>query len=99
MFPLFYFKYSFFLFKSIPLDFLNYLSYVGELPLAISFITFTAVAILIDIRNKTFDEKLTFVNFSEFILYFPQLIAGPILRAKDLIPQLRNKISFKKKKY
>jgi len=97
MFPLFYFKYSFFLFKSIPLDFLNYLSYVGELPLAISFITFTAVAILIDIRNKTFDEKLTFVNFSEFILYFPQLIAGPILRAKDLIPQLRNKISFKKK--
>ena len=41
MFPLFYFKYSFFLFKSIPLFNLNYLSYVGELPLAISFITFT----------------------------------------------------------
>ena len=97
MFPLFYFKYSFFLFKSIPLDFLNYLSYVGELPLAISFITFTAVAILIDIRNKTFDDNLTFVNFSEFILYFPQLIAGPILRAKNLIPQLKNKIFFKKK--
>ena len=96
MFPLFYFKYSFFLFKSIPLVNLNYLSYVGELPLAISFITFTAVAILIDIRNKTFDNNLTFVNFSEFILYFPQLIAGPILRAKDLIPQLKNKIFFKK---
>jgi alginate O-acetyltransferase complex protein AlgI len=94
--PLFYFKYSFFIFSFIPLKILNNFSYIGELPLAISFITFTAVAILIDIKNKTFNETLTFVNFSEFILYFPQLIAGPILRAKELIPQLKNKIFFKK---
>ena len=93
--PLFYFKYSFFIFSFIPLDFLNYFSYKGELPLAISFITFTAVAILIDIKNRTFNDNLTFINFSEFILYFPQLIAGPILRAKELIPQLKNKIFFK----
>ena len=93
--PLFYFKYSFFVFSFIPLEFLNYFSYKGELPLAISFITFTAVAILIDIRNRTFNDNLTFINFSEFILYFPQLIAGPILRAKELIPQLKNKIFFK----
>jgi alginate O-acetyltransferase complex protein AlgI len=93
--PLFYFKYSFFVFSFIPLEFLNYFSYKGELPLAISFITFTAVAILIDIKNRTFNDNLTFINFSEFILYFPQLIAGPILRAKELIPQLKNKIFFK----
>ena len=95
--PLFYFKYSFFIFGFIPIDFLNYFSYRGELPLAISFITFTAIAILIDIKNKIFNDKLTFIDFSQFILYFPQLIAGLILRAKDLLPKLKNKIIFKKK--
>ena len=94
--PLFYFKYSFFIFSFVPSNFFNYFSYVGDLPLAISFITFTAIAILIDIRNKIFSDNLTFMDFSEFILFFPQLIAGPILRAKDLIPQLRNKIFIKK---
>ena len=94
--PLIYFKYSTFLFNTLHLDYLKSFAYGGEIPLAISFITFTSVALLVDIKNREFNEELTFTNFSEFIVYFPQLIAGPILRAKELVPQLKNKIYFKK---
>ena len=92
--PLFYFKYSSFLLSFIPINFPSYFSYNGDLPLAISFVTFTAIAILIDVRNKIFNDNFNFTSFSEFLLYFPQLIAGPILRARELLPQLKNKIIF-----
>tara|TARA_E500000178_G_scaffold206132_1_gene203609 strand:+ start:798 stop:1850 length:1053 start_codon:yes stop_codon:yes gene_type:complete len=70
------------------------LSYKGNLPLAISFITFTAIAILVDVKTKKYNEKINFFSLSEFLIYFPQLIAGPILRAKELIPLLKKKIIF-----
>jgi len=66
------------------------------LPLAISFITFTAVAFIIDVKKKVFNEEIPFFVFLEFIIYFPQLIAGPILRAKELVPSLKKKIIFSK---
>ena len=56
--------------------------------------TFTAVAILVDIKTKKYNDKISFYTFSEFLVYFPQLIAGPILRANELIPILKNKIIF-----
>ena len=93
--PLFYFKYSFFIGNLFNLNFMSNFSYRGDLPLAISFITFTAIAILIDVKTKKFNEKINFLTFSEFLIYFPQLIAGPILRANELIPLLRDKIIFK----
>ena len=40
------------------------------------------------------NENLNFKSLTEFIVYFPQLIAGPILRAKELIPELKKKILF-----
>tara|TARA_B100000035_G_scaffold249362_1_gene218165 strand:- start:1331 stop:2662 length:1332 start_codon:yes stop_codon:yes gene_type:complete len=92
--PLFYFKYSFFLSNFFDNKMLTDLSYKGNLPLAISFITFTAIAILIDVKTKKYEEKINFLSLSEFLIYFPQLIAGPILRAKELIPLLKNKIIF-----
>ena len=94
--PLFYFKYSSFIFGLISIDIFEKFSYYGSLPLAISFITFTVIALIVDITSNEFNEELTFTNFAEFIIFFPQLIAGPILRAKELIPQLRNNIIFKK---
>ena len=95
--PLIYFKYSKFLLELINIDQLNSLSYNGEIPLAISFITFTAIAAIIDTKNKIFDRNsIDFYSISEFILFFPQLIAGPILRLSELIPQLKNKCVFKK---
>ena len=95
--PLIYFKYSSFLFNSLHLNNLNSFAYQGEIPLAISFITFTAIAAIVDTRKKIFDQNLVnFYSISEFILFFPQLIAGPILRLNELLPQLKNKITFKK---
>ena len=92
--PLFYYKYSFFLSSLFEFKTLNLISYSGNLPLAISFITFTIIAILIDTKTKKYNERIDFFTFSEFLVYFPQLIAGPILRAKELIPLLQKEIVF-----
>jgi alginate O-acetyltransferase complex protein AlgI len=92
--PLFYFKYSFFIFEIINLNSLANFAYTSELPLAISFVTFTIIALLIDVKTKKYDERINFASLSEFLIYFPQLIAGPILRAKELIPGLNKKIIF-----
>jgi alginate O-acetyltransferase complex protein AlgI len=95
--PLFYFKYSYFLIELT--NFISFKPYVynSSLPLAISFITFTIVALLIDIRTKKYKDKISLVSLTEFLIYFPQLIAGPILRAKELLPRLRKKIFFENK--
>ena len=93
--PLFYFKYSFFFVDLICIDFLKKFSYSGNLPLGISFISFTCIAAIIDIHSKSFGLKeINLKNFSQFIFYFPQLIAGPILRLKDLLHIFNQKIYF-----
>ena len=57
------------------------------LPLAISFFTFQKIALLIDIyRNKVKLGSIT--EFVTFVLFFPQLIAGPIVHYSELAPQL-----------
>ncbi len=91
--PLIYFKYSFFILNLISSELFSKYGYQNELPLAISFVTFSAIAILIDRKNKS-NNEYNLSNISEFILYFPHLIAGPILRVNELIPQLKNKINF-----
>ena len=95
IFPLIFFKYSSFIIEIFNINFLLKYSYGGDLPLAISFLTFTAIAILIDRRDKI-NDKYNFFNISEYLLYFPQLIAGPILRLNQLAPQLNEKILFLK---
>ena len=74
----------------LDLSILHTFIYSGELPLAISFITFTAIAALVDRKNKD-NNDIDIKNFSEYLLYFPQLIAGPILRLQELLPQLQKK--------
>ena len=93
--PLFFFKYSLFFSELIGNSFLIKYSYTSELPLAISFISFTCLAAVIDVKKNIFiKEDLNLNNFSQFILYFPQLVAGPILRLKDLIYVFKKKIYF-----
>jgi D-alanyl-lipoteichoic acid acyltransferase DltB (MBOAT superfamily) len=60
------------------------------LPLAISFYTFQMIAYLVDVYRKKITDELSFFDFSLFILFFPQLIAGPIMRYHDFIPELKN---------
>lgn len=61
------------------------------LPLAISFFTFQQIAFQVDLYKKR--EKLgTFKEYLFFILFFPQLVAGPIVHYGQLIPQIKNKL-------
>ena len=95
--PLIYFKYSNFIVTTFGLKLFSNFVYEDEIPLAISFITFTAIASIIDVKNKIFDRhSINFFSITEFILFFPQLIAGPILRLSELFPKLQNKIIFSK---
>lgn len=57
------------------------------LPLGISFFTFQQIACLVD-TYKGEMEKVSFTEYILFVTFFPQLIAGPIVRAKEIIPQL-----------
>jgi alginate O-acetyltransferase complex protein AlgI len=57
------------------------------LPLAISFFTFQKIAYLIDsARGEA--QRMSFLDFSLFAAFFPQLIAGPIVHYKEIVPQL-----------
>lgn len=58
------------------------------LPLGISFYIFELIAYQVDIYRKEIQHEKNLVVFSIFILFFPQLIAGPICRAWQLIPQI-----------
>ncbi|MBE7413160.1 MAG: MBOAT family protein [Leptospiraceae bacterium] len=66
------------------------------LPLGISFYTFQAIAYSIDIYRGQIKPEKSFSDFSLFLLFFPQLVAGPIMRASVLIPQIHTKKYFSK---
>lgn len=90
------FKYLDFLYGS-SLAFLNlfglnieFKSFDIILPMGISFYTFQVLAYIIDVyKGKVIAEKYV-LNYALFVVFFPQLVAGPIERSSDLIPQLTN---------
>ncbi len=61
------------------------------LPLGISFYTFQTMSYTIDIYRKEMKATKSFWDFALFVAFFPQLIAGPIERAKHLLPQIEKK--------
>lgn len=62
-----------------------------HLPLGISFFTFHAISYLVDIYRREADAETSFVNLSLYMLMFPQLIAGPILRFHTVADQLHRR--------
>ena len=58
------------------------------LPIGISFYTFQALSYTIDVYNKHLKPCRNFFDFALFVSFFPQLVAGPIVRASDFLPQL-----------
>jgi len=58
------------------------------LPVGISFYTFQTMSYTIDVYRREMEPTKSFLNFSLFVSYFPQLVAGPIIRARDLLPQM-----------
>jgi alginate O-acetyltransferase complex protein AlgI len=63
------------------------------LPLGISFYSFEAISYLVDVRQKRI-QKLDFIDLCLFICFWPHLIAGPIVRVRELIPQLKFSLEF-----
>ena len=64
------------------------------LPVGISFYTFQTLSYTIDIYKKKLEPTNDFIAFSAFVSFFPQLVAGPIERASNLLPQFYQKRSF-----
>ena len=63
------------------------------LPIGISFYTFQALSYTIDIYRGKLTPSKSFIEFAFFVSFFPQLVAGPILRASNFLPQLREKMN------
>ncbi|MSV26239.1 MAG: MBOAT family protein [Nitrosarchaeum sp.] len=61
------------------------------LPIGISFYTFHSITYTVGIFRGQLTPAKSFVDYAIFVTFFPQLVAGPILRAKDFLPQLREK--------
>lgn len=64
------------------------------LPVGISFYTFQAVGYSIDVYRGTIKAERNFFTYALFVSFFPQLVAGPIERAKNLLPQFHKEHPF-----
>lgn len=64
------------------------------LPVGISFYTFQTLSYSIDVYRKKMNATKDFVAFSAFVSFFPQLVAGPIERATQLLPQFKKERTF-----
>ena len=64
------------------------------LPIGISFYTFQTLSYTIDVYKKKLEPTEDFIAFSAFVCFFPQLVAGPIERATNLLPQFYKKRTF-----
>jgi alginate O-acetyltransferase complex protein AlgI len=93
--PLVVVKYAYFLVHDVvgPLlgdpAFLHDVSFLKfALPLGISFVTFTLTAYVVDVYREIFPTERNLIKMLGYVLFFPHLIAGPILRPNELLPQL-----------
>jgi len=81
-----YYKYAAFFLSIFSFDNSNNFNLI--LPLGISFYTFTQIAYLVDCyRGELKNKNYKLSTYTLFVIFFPQLIAGPILRHDELIPQ------------
>ena len=97
---LFYFKYLIF-FAENATSLINLLGFNLEqpsfsiiLPLGISFYTFQTISYTVDVYRGFIKPEKNFVLYGSYVTFFPQLVAGPILRAQEVIYQLKKRIKF-----
>jgi D-alanyl-lipoteichoic acid acyltransferase DltB (MBOAT superfamily) len=64
------------------------------LPVGISFYTFHAISYVVDVYRGKVEPEPSFVNIALYISFFPQLIAGPIVRSSFIMPQICRRRSF-----
>ncbi|MGB3626985.1 MAG: MBOAT family O-acyltransferase, partial [Henriciella sp.] len=58
------------------------------LPVGVSFYIFQAIGFIVDVRRGEFKDPRGFIDTAFFVAFFPQLVAGPIVRAADFFPQI-----------
>jgi len=58
------------------------------LPIGISFFTFESMSYVIDVYRRELPPHKSYVEYLAFVAFFPHLVAGPIVRPRDLLPQL-----------
>ncbi len=88
-----FFKYYDFIIKNLALiPFLSFLKPIGlELPIGISFYTFQIMSYTIDVYRGEGNVQKNIISFGAYVTLFPQLIAGPIVRYKDIDEQLNER--------
>ena len=59
------------------------------LPIGISFYTFASLSYTIDVYRKEIEGDAPFLDYALFVSFFPHLVAGPIVRARQLLPQIK----------
>ena len=92
-----YFKYTNFLIDSFNALFQSNFALMDIiLPIGISFYTFQTMSYTIDVYRREIEPAKSFLDFTFFVCFFPQLVAGPIVRAKDFIPQIYKKLTLTK---
>jgi len=65
------------------------------LPIGISFYTFQTMSYTIDVYRRRYEPTGSFLNFALYVTFFPQLVAGPIVRADQFLPQCQSDTSRK----
>ncbi len=89
---LFFFKYWDFLAASLNGIGLKFIPVLGiHLPIGISFFTFQTMSYTIDVYRGDAEPQKSLLNFGTFVTLFPQLVAGPIIRYKDLGDQINER--------
>ena len=58
------------------------------LPIGVSFFTFQAISYVVDVYRKEVGARSSLIDLLLYISFFPQLVAGPIVRASHFLPQL-----------
>ena len=64
------------------------------LPVGISFYTFQCIGYIVDVYRKEIRPERNLITYALFVSFFPQLVAGPIERAKNLLPQFHTQHTF-----
>lgn len=69
------------------------------LPVGISFFTFQSLSYTIDVYRKEITPLTNLLDYAFYVSFFPQLVAGPIVRARDFIPQIRRPLFVSKEMF
>lgn len=88
-----YFKYTNFLLESVFPLFGGQFGHLDIfLPLGISFFTFQSMSYIVDVYREKMKPTHNLLDFASFVSFFPTLLSGPILRAREFLPQLRQPV-------